>query len=326
VASVKLYMAYPDRLMIDDATLGRALTASARTGVLVAVHAEDGPAVERRTREMLEAGRRHPGWIAEARSPEVEADAIRRAAALAMDAGAPLYVVHLSSEAGLAEVRSARAAGGIVFTETCPHYLFLTADRLRGRDEEAIDFVCAPPLRADRDREALWTGVSDGSIEVVATDHCPFTRSDRRRGVAGRAEGWRDFTDVPGGLPGVETRLSLLFQGVRQGWLTAQEWVARVAGTPARLFGLSDWKGRLGVGMDADVVVFDPEATRRLDAARLHMGTDHSPYEGIEIRGWPGLTISRGRVVARGGEPVDPTRGRGRFVRRRPFGWRTEQP
>jgi dihydropyrimidinase len=326
VASVKLYMAYPERLMVDDATLGRALAASRRTGVLVAVHAEGGEAVELRSKEMLAAGRRHPGWISEARPPEVEAEAIHRVGALALDAGAPVYVVHLSSGEGLAEVRSARAAGGTVFAETCPQYLFLTADRLQGRDDEAVDYVCAPPLRADRDREALWAGVSDGSIEVVATDHCPFTRRDRRRGVSGRQEGWRDFADIPGGLPGVETRLSLLYQGVRQGWLPAEAWVARVAGTPARLFGLSERKGKLEVGMDADVVVFDPEATKRLDAARLHMRTDHSPYEGVEVTGWPAITLSRGRVVARGGEPVDPAPGWGQFVPRRPFGWRREQP
>jgi dihydropyrimidinase len=322
VASVKLYLAYPERLMVDAATLGRALAASRTTGVLVAVHAEDGLEVERRTAEALAAGRRHPGWLAEVRPPEVEADAVRMAGALAAEAGAPLYVVHLSSEAGLDAVRAARAAGATVFAETCPQYLFLTNDLLRGREDDGVDFVCAPPLRADADREALWDGVSDGSIQVVATDHCPFTRRDRRRGVAGHPGGWRDFSDVPGGLPGVETRLSLVYQGVRQGWLSAPEWVAAVSGTPARLFGLADRKGRLAPGMDADLVVFDPEATRLLDAARLHMRTDHSPYAGEEVRGWATVTMSRGRVVSRDGEPPVAEPGWGRFVPCRPFGWR----
>ncbi len=232
VTSVKLYLAYPERLMVDAATLARALRASHATGVLVAVHAEDGLEVERRTEEALAAGRRHPGWIAEVRPPEVEAGAVRMAGALAAESGAPLYVVHLSSDAGLEAVRSARAAGATVFAETCPQYLFLTNEVLRGREDEAVDFVCAPPLRSHSDRRALWDGISDGSVQVVATDHCPFTRRARRRGVAGSPGGWRDFADVPGGLPGVETRVSLVYQGVRQGWLSAPEWVAAVAGTP----------------------------------------------------------------------------------------------
>jgi dihydropyrimidinase len=319
VASVKLYMAYPERLMVDDATLRRALAASAESGVLVCVHAEDGAEVERRTREALQAGRRRPGWIPEVRPPEVEAEAVRRAAALAKDTGAPLYVVHLSSQAGLTAVLEARADGATVFAETCPHYLFLTSESLTAREDDALDFVCVPPLRSDDDRRALWDALSDGSIQVVATDHCPFTRRARRRGVAARPGGWKDFTDIPGGLPGVETRLSLLYQGVRQGWLSRPAWVGAVAGTPARLFGLDHRKGSLSAGLDADVVVFDPSARRRLDASTLHMATDHSPYEGVEVIGWPALTVSRGRVVARDGEPAGTEPGWGEFVLRKPL-------
>src|SRR5439155_8381185 len=200
----------------------------------------------------------------------------------------------LSSASGLQEVRRAQGAGVPVVAETCPQYLFLTADRLRGPSEEATNFVCTPPLRTQADCDALWEGVADGTIRVIATDHCPFTREDRRRGTAGREEGWSNFTEIPGGLPGVETRLGLAYQGVREGRFSPARWVEAVSTTAADIFGLRHRKGRLRPGLDADVVVFDPGATRRLDAAVLHMLTDHSPYEGKEVTGWPALVFSRG--------------------------------
>ncbi|WP_395656978.1 dihydropyrimidinase [Nocardioides sp.] len=314
VTSVKLYLAYPDRLMVDDETLGRALVASRRTGVRVCVHAEDGATVEALVAEVLAAGRTGPDAIPSARPPSVEAEAIRRAAALAGAAGSWLYVVHLSSEAGLQAVRAARAAGVDVHTETCPHYLHLEQSHLEAGDP---DFVCAPPLRRASDRVALWDALGVGDVEVVATDHCPFTTTDRRRGTGGT--GWADFTGIPGGLGGVETRLSLVYQGVTTGRLSLERWVDATSAAPARLFGLDGVKGSVRVGLDADLVVFDPGATRRLDASHLHSRSDHSPYADLVVTGWPAVTISRGEVVAVGGEPTDPTPGRGRFVRRTPL-------
>jgi len=173
------------------------------------------------------------------------------------------------------------------------------------------------PLRASADRAALWGGLADGTIELVSTDHCPFTQADRRRGVAARPDGWPTFTEIPGGLPGVETRLSLAYQGVVDGALTLERWVDAVAGAPARLFGLDGSKGTLAAGFDADVVVFDPEVTNRLDASVLHSRSDHSPYEGTVIRGWAALTVARGRMIARSGEPFEVQPGRGCYLRRR---------
>lgn len=318
VASVKLYMAYPERLMVDDDTLSRAFAAGAATGVRVCVHAEDGAEVERRTAEALAAGHRGPSSLTTVRPPEVEAGAIDRASRLAHAAGGSVYVVHLSSRAGLAAVEEARAAGRDVQAETCPQYLTLTSARLEGPTEEAAGFVCAPPLREDADRQSLWAGIADGTIQVAATDHCPFTSRDRARGVAPEAGHWTNFTEIPGGLPGVETRVSLLYQGVREGTLTAERWVDAVSGAPARLFGMAYAKGSLAPGMDADVVVFDPEAHRELRAASLHMRTDHSPYEGMSVTGWPAAVFSRGRLVSKDGEPADVRPGWGRFVPRRP--------
>jgi dihydropyrimidinase len=315
VTSAKLYLAYPDRLMVDQATLGRAIKAAAAAGVLVCVHAEDGTQVERLTAETIATGETGPSGLPSARPPEVEANAVRMVAEMCGPGGPPVYVVHLSSEAGLEEVRAAQRAGVRMLAESCPQYLFLSANSYFLPAEEAANFVCAPPLRATRDTEALWGGLADGSLALVATDHCPFTRADRRRGFRG-AEEWSTFTDIPGGLPGVETRLSLTYQGVRRGTISLQRWVELVSGAPAKTFGLSHRKGRLAHGLEADVVLFDPQSRRRLDASSLHMRTDHSPYEGLEVTGWPALTISRGRVVARAGEPAEAEPGWGRFVPR----------
>jgi len=313
VTSVKLYLAYPDRLMVDDETLARALVASRQTGVRVCVHAEDGAAIESLTAQALAAGRTGVEAIPEVRPPSAEADAIRRASRLAQAAGAWLYVVHLSSEKGLRAVLEARARGADVHAETCPHYLYLDASHLDGGEQ---DFVCAPPLRRAPDRAALRAALAGGDVEVVATDHCPFTIADRRRGTTGA--GWANFTQIPGGLSGVETRLSLTYQGVREGWLPIERWAEVTSAAPARLFGLDARKGAVRPGLDADLVVFDPGATRRLDPHSLHSRADQSPYAQLQVTGWPALTLSRGRVIAAAGEPAGPVPGRGRFIPRAP--------
>jgi dihydropyrimidinase len=317
VTSVKLYLAYPERLMVDEATLERALVAARAAGVLVCVHAEDGEAAARTTAEARESGLLGPEALPTARPAWIEADAVRTAGRLAARAHAPVYVVHLSSAAGLDAVREARAAGAEVLAETCPQYLFLTQDRLTGGHADAQDHACTPPLRTDADREALWAGLSAGDLQAISTDHCPFTMADRRRGVRARDTGWLDFTEIPGGLPGVETRVALAYRGVVEGRYGLERWVDLVASAPARLFGLEHRKGVLAPRLDADVVVFDPSAAKRLDAASLHGRSDHSPYADLTVRGWPAVTISRGRVVARDGEPVDGPLA-GRFVARRP--------
>jgi dihydropyrimidinase len=224
-------------------------------------------------------------------------------------AEAPAYVVHLSSAPGLAEVRAAQERGVALAAETCPQYLHLDASVLEQPGGE--NYVCTPPLRDPWHREELWEGLARGWIHTVATDHCPFTVDDRRRGTAGRDEGFADFTEIPGGLPGVETRMTLVWQGVRAGRISAADWVRLCAEAPARLFGLFPRKGCLRPGSDADIVVWDPRRAQSLDAADLHMRVDHSPYAGQVARGWPALVLSRGRVVARDGAFVgEPEWGR----------------
>jgi dihydropyrimidinase len=324
MASVMLHLAHPERFMVDDRALSRALQAGRESGLMVCVHAEDGREIARRTVGLLSQGRTDPRVLLAARPPGVEAAAVRRAAKLAAQAGSSLYFVNLSGETGLREVRAARAAGAAVFAETCPHYLFLTAKALR-HPTDGANFLCTPPLRGEMDRAALWSGLSDGSIDVVSSDHCPFTTADRKRGTASHEGGWADFTEIPAGLPGVETRVSLVYQGVRRGLIPLERWVDAVSGAPARLFGLGHRKGSLAPGMDADVVVFDPDATRKLEASSLHMRTDHSPYARMEVTGWAAITLSRGRIVARDGQPADVLPGWGRFVSRRTFDVGREQ-
>lgn len=315
VRSIKLYMAYPDRLQVDDDTIADILALGARYGALVTVHAESGDRIEELRREALAAGRTGVAEHARTRPAELEGEATVRAARLAEDIGAALYVVHVSSANALAAIRAAQERGAPVLAETCPQYLYLDASRLQAPDSDAANFVCTPPLRDPWHSEELWHGLSEGWLHTVATDHCPFWVADRRAGLAGRADGFADFTEVPGGLPGIETRLALIWEGVRAGRLSATDWVRLCAEAPAQLFGLWPRKGRLAPGSDADIVVWDPERAQSLSATALHMAVDHSPYEDRSVTGWPALVLSRGRVVARDGE-FTGTEGAGAYLPR----------
>jgi dihydropyrimidinase len=299
ITSFKLYMAYPETLQVDDDVIVDVLRSTGRHGGLVTVHAENGAAITARQAAALAAG--HTGAVEHAvtRPAEVEGEATARAAQLAEQVEAPIYIVHVSSAPALAAIRAAQERGVSIMAETCPQYLHLDVSRLDGPDGE--NFVCTPPLRDAWHREELWHGLGSGWVHTVATDHCPWWMHDRRIGTAGRPGGWADFREIPGGLPGIETRLALVWEGVQDGRITVADWVRLCAEAPARTFGLWPRKGSLRVGADADIVVWDPERSHSLDAAALDMRTDHSPYEGMVARGWPELVLSRGRVVARDG-------------------------
>jgi len=316
ITSFKLYLAYPDRLQVDDATIVRLMRAARRQGALVTLHCENGGAIEELRREALAAGRTGVLEHARTRPAVLEAEAVNRAAALAEVTGASIYIVHVSSAPALAVVRAAQERGVDVKAETCPQYLYLDSSRLEGPD--AIDFVCTPPLRDPWHAEELWEGMASGYVHTVATDHCPFWRADRRAGVSGRAGGVADFTDIPGGLPGIETRMALIWQGVQTRRISTADWIRLCSEAPARSFGLWPAKGSLAVGADADVVVWDPKRRQSLSAESLDMSVDQSPYEGMVSVGWPELVLSRGNKVAADGVFTGEV-GWGRYVARSPL-------
>lgn len=306
VTSIKIFMAYPGVYMIDDAQILLVLREAARLGILTAVHAENGGPIEVLRREYVAAGRTEPLYHAASRPALLEGEATGRVIALAELAGAPVYIAHMSAAEAVAAVHAARDLGRQVFAESCPQYLFLDETLLSGPD--GARYVCSPPLRKAQARQALWLGLQRGDVDVIATDHCPFTSVQK-------AAGKEDFTLIPNGLHGVEERLTLLYQGVARGLISLSRWVELSATAPARLFGLSPRKGAIVPGADADVVVFDPTAERTLSAANHHCAADYSVYEGMAVRGRPDLVLQRGQIL------VDEqgflgTPGAGQFLRR----------
>jgi dihydropyrimidinase len=309
VASFKLYLAYPGVLQVDDAAFFRALLAARECGALTLVHAENGGVIDVLVKRALARGDTAPRHHALTRPPGTEAEATARAIAMATMAGAPLYVVHLSCAAALAHVTAARDRGLPVHAETCPQYLFLSAADYDRPGFEAARYVMSPPLREVADQEALWRGLAAGDLQVVATDHCPFTLAEKDRGRD-------DFSKIPNGAPGIETRMALLWDGgVRAGRIDAQRFVELTAAGPARIFGLWPRKGTIAVGSDADLVVWDPEREQRLSVETLHMRVDYSPYEGRVVRGGPAVVMSRGEVIVDHGEWKGRP-GRGQFLKR----------
>lgn len=307
VPSFKLFTAYPDRLMVDDATIFRTLLRTAGNGGTVMVHAENGGVIEVLQRRALAAGRVEPIEHARTRPPLAEAEAAQRCIALATMANAPLYIVHVSAAETVDAIGAARARGLPVFGETCPQYLFLTDDAYAHEGER---FVMSPPLRDQRAQQRLWRALAADELQVVATDHCPFRLADKR--------GRSDFTRIPGGAPGIETRMSLLFDGaVAGGHFGVERFVDVTATAPAKLFGLYPRKGTIAPGSDADLVIWDADRAVSLDAAALHMRVDYSPYEGRVVRGAPELVVLRGRAVVEHGAFVGRP-GAGRFLRRAP--------
>ncbi|HFD39596.1 MAG TPA: dihydropyrimidinase, partial [Anaerolineae bacterium] len=286
----------------------RALATLRAHGGRALVHAENHHAIAYLIAQALAEGRTGPENHPLTRPARMEAEAIHRLLALASVVDAPLVLAHLSCAQGLEEVRRARARGQTVWVETCPQYLLLDEAEYRRPGFEGAKFVMAPPLRTAADRAALWAGLAAGEIQTVATDHCPFFYETQK------VRGKDDFSRIPGGAPGIETRLTLLYtHGVRAGRLTPQRWVEVCCTEPARRFGLAPRKGTLAVGADADVVIFDPARRVQLSYRTLHQNVDYCPYEGWEVEGYPVTVLSRGEVIVREGEFVGAA-GRGRFL------------
>ena len=312
VTTFKLFMAYPGRLMVDDATIFRALRRTADNGGMVLMHAENGGVIEELVARARAEGRTAPKYHALTRPPRTEAEATHRAIALAEMAGAPVYIVHVSCAEAVDEIAAARARGAAVLAETCPQYLFLSDERYDEPGFEGAKYVMSPPRRPRAGQERLWRALAADELQVVATDHCSFRMKDQK------ALGRDDFTRIPGGAPGIETRMSLLYDGgVRAGRISLTRFVELTATNPAKLFGLYPRKGVIAAGSDADLVVWDPDREITWSAATHHMRVDYNPYEGRVVRGTPEAVWSRGRPVVEGGQFVGRA-GAGRFLKRAP--------
>ena len=313
VTSFKVFTAYPNVLMVDDATILQVMLRAGKLGALVAIHAENGIVIDYLVRKALAEGRTAPIEHARTRPALAEAEAVHRVIALARMADVPVYIVHVSTSEALEEISHAREKGIRVFGETCPHYMLLTEKELERPDFEGAKFVLTPPLRTSSDQEALWKGLQTNQLQVVSTDHCPFLFGKQKRADLS------NFTKIPNGGPGIENRLQLLYHfGVNQGRFSVSRWVELVATNPARLFGLYPKKGVLQVGSDADIVIWNPDQSHTISAASHHMRVDYSMYEGITVKGNTETVISRGEIIVDRntwfGKP-----GRGAYLKRACF-------
>src|SRR5271170_500897 len=311
VASFKLFMAYPGVLMVDDATIFKALQQTSKNGALICMHAENGSVIDVIVQQALAEGKTAPVYHALTRPTIAEAEAVHRAIALSEMAGAPVYIVHLSSEDALNQVREARDRGLPAFAETCPQYLLLSIeDQMPGKSFEEAKYVFTPPLREKKNQPRLWEGLRKDNLQVVSTDHCPFCFADQKQ------LGKDDFTKIPNGGPGVENRLQLLFHfGVNAGKISLQRFVEITSTAPARIFGMYPKKGTIAAGSDGDIVLWDPEAEHLISAATHHMRCDFSMFEGWKVKGNARRVYSRGELIADNGSYVAAT-GRGQYLRR----------
>jgi dihydropyrimidinase len=288
--SFKAFTTYREAgMMIEPADLRRLLAEIGQHGGLLMLHAEDDEIIRQATATNLAAGHLAPIYHARSRPAEAEAKAIRDAAAIARQVNAPLYIVHLSSQAGLEAGLEARAQGTKIYLETCPHYLLMTEGMFERPNGHW--YITTPPMRTAADAEALWQAIADGHIDTVATDHCPFT-------IAQKESGGRDFTRTPNGMPGVATLFPLLYTyGVQDERISMPRLLQLLAENPARIFGLEQRKGRIAIGLDADLVVWDEREWVKLQAADIPGAADWNPYQNVVVGGKVAFTVSRGRVL-----------------------------
>ncbi len=304
VPTFKMYQAYGG-VMLDDTSLLRALTAVGEAGGRTVLHSETGPILDMLRANALAEGHTEPIWHTYTRPAPLEATAVQRAVELADLAGCRLFVFHVGCEESVQAIAAARARGLDVWAETCPQYLLLNADQHLG-DPDGARYICAPPLRGLEDQDVLWQALANDTLQIVSTDHCPWTLAEKTQ---------RDFTQVPGGVPSIEARLALVHHfGVNTGILSLERWVQVCSTNPARWMGLTR-KGRLTPGCDADIVIFDPDVEKTISPSTLHETAGWTPYDGIQVMGWPRTVLLRGKVIVENERYVG-TPGDGRFVER----------
>jgi dihydropyrimidinase len=310
ISSFKLFMAYPGVFLVDDGTIFKAMTAAGEHGGLVCMHAENGVVIDVMVQRALAAGHTAPKYHALTRPSRAEAEGVHRAIAIAEMANAPVYLVHLSCFDALKEVQNARDLGLPAYAETCPQYLFLDHSYYERDGFEGAKWVMTPPLRDKSNQEKLWSGLKSNDLQVISTDHCPFCFKEQKE------LGINDFSRIPNGGPGVEHRMSLVFDGgVAQRRIGLNRFVELTSTAAAKIFGLFPRKGTIAVGSEADIVIFDPEREQTISAASHHMRVDYSAYEGRTVKGVSEIVLSRGEVIVENGKFFGKPGG-GRFLKR----------
>jgi dihydropyrimidinase len=309
ITTLKVFTAYNGRLRIDDGSIYRALRIAKDHGMLVMAHCEDGDVIETLVPEALAAGHTGPEFHALTRPAWGAVEATLHVAAMAEQANAPVYIVHMNVGGEVDMLQYARERGIKVMGETCPQYLFFTIEDLRRPD--GAKWICSPPMRSKEDNDRLWQGLSEGTLQTIGTDHCPFyydgTRPIMYEGreilIPGKELGKHDFTKIPNGLPGIQDRMPVLWTaGVRTGRITPNQFVAYMSTNPAKIFGLYPRKGALVPGADADIVIWDPEKRVKYGVGLSRQRTDYNLYEGWELIGYPEKVFLRGRLIVDGEE------------------------
>ena len=322
ITTLKVFTAYNGRLRIDDGSIFKAMQIARDNGMLVMAHCENGDVIDTLVEQALAVGHTAPEWHALTRPGWGAIDATLRVTGMAADADASVYIVHMNMGGEVDMLKYARERGVKVMGETCPQYLFFTAEHLRRPD--GAKWICSPPIRTEKDNTRLWEGLRDGILQTVGTDHCPFffdgtqpiIYEGKEIAIAGKELGKDDFTKIPNGLPGIEDRLLVLWtQGVGTGKISANQFVELTSTNPARIFGLYPRKGSLLVGADADIVIWDPGKKVKYGVARSHQRTDYNLYEGWELKGVPEKVFLRGKLIVDGEQWLGKS-GDGKFLKR----------
>jgi len=310
VPSFKLFMAYPGVFLVDDGTIFKAMSVVGEAGGLICMHAENGVVIDVLVKRALAEGKRAPKYHALTRPARAEAEGVHRAIAISEMANSPVYIVHLSCNEALKEVQAARDLGLPAYAETCPQYLFLDDTYYEQEDFEGAKYVMTPPLRDKANQEQLWKGLRGNDLQVISTDHCPFCFKEQKE------LGRDDFSKIPNGGPGVENRMSLIFDGgVVQKRISLNRFVELTSTAAAKIFGLFPKKGTIAVGSDADIVIFDPSLQETISAKTHHMRVDYNAYEGRTVRGVTETVLVRGNVVVEN-RTFKGRAGNGRFLKR----------
>lgn len=301
-SSFKVFMTY-DGLALTDLQILETMAVARETGALMMIHAENYDMIRFLTAKLEKQGDTAPFFHAQSRPIPVEREATHRAITLAEISDVPLVVVHVSNREAMEQIRAAQAKGLKIRAETCPQYLVLTEDDLKGLNMEGAKYVCSPPPRDRASQAACWEGLQTGVFTLFSSDHCPFRYDDEQGKLT--PKGRTSFRWVPNGIPGVAARLPILFsEGVRKGRIDINTFVAVTSTNHAKTYGLYPRKGAIAVGSDADIAIWDPTRRMTISNANQHHGADYTPYEGFQVEGWPVLTMVRGQTVMREGALV----------------------